>query len=252
MAMQGVGLVKKGAPVDDELVMTGEELANGGEEIKEKIHKAILFARTTPEQKLAIVEALQKSGEVVGMMGDGVNDAPALKKADIGITVFESSDVAREAADVVLLDNNFKTIIQALIGGREMMLNIRRVMIFLLSGTFSTLFFTLGTIVLGLSFPLTTTIILLINFGVETIPSVIISLWPGKVAEKRITRPTKGELLGFSSWLLILFFGLIIGTLGVGFYYLNLPLSVLIAWLMAAPILLSLVLRGGVFDNVIK
>lgn len=253
VAMQGVGLVKKGAPVDSELVMTGEELVSGdSERIREKIHKAILFARTTPEQKLAIVKALQESGEVVGMMGDGVNDAPALKKSDIGITVFESSDAAREASDLVLLDSNFKTVVRAIDSGREIMVNVRRTMVFLLSGTFSTLFIILGTAILGIPFPLSTTTILLINLGVETLPSILISIRPGRVELGSILKPTSGGLVSAGSMALIFILGCIVGVAGLGLYRISGSASWLVGWLAGMPIIIFGVLRNGLFDNVIK
>lgn len=253
VAMQGVGLVKKGAPVDSELVMTGEELMSGdSERIREKIHKAILFARTTPEQKLAIVKALQESGEVVGMMGDGVNDAPALKKSDIGITVFESSDAAREASDLVLLDSNFRTVVRAIDSGREIMVNVRRTMVFLLSGTFSTLFIILGTAILGIPFPLSTTTILLINLGVETLPSILISIRPGRVELGSILKPTSGGLVSAGSMALIFTLGCIVGVAGLGLYRISGSASWLVGWLSMMPIIIFGVLRNGLFDNVIK
>jgi len=253
VAMQEVGLVKRGTPIDDELAMTGEELISGDtEKVREKIHKAILFARTTPEQKLTIVNALQESGEVVAMMGDGVNDAPALKKSDIGITVFESSDAAREASDLVLLDSNFKTVVGAIDSGREIMVNVRRIMVFLLSGTFSTLFIILGTSVLGIRFPLSATAVLLINLGVETLPSVLISLWPGRVKSGSISRPTSGGLVCTGGVALIFILGCFVGLMGLGLYQVSGLVSWLIGWLVGMPIIILGALGNGLFDNVIK
>ena len=252
VAMQGVGLIDKGVSLSNDLVVTGEELQENKEGIKEKICRAKLFARMTPEQKLEIVETLQKMGEVVAMMGDGVNDAPALKKSDIGITVYESSDVARESADLVLLDNNFKTIIEAVKMGRAMTINIKRSLVFLLSGTFSTLFLIMGSVWMGIKFPLSTTYILIINFVVETIPSVLVSLWPGRVDPGIIRFPTKGEIVKITGGAIVVLLGFLIGIMGLAIYIMSSSVPMLITWLIFVPTLILICLQSGLVDNVIK
>ena len=114
-------------PVSAEEAITGEQLLKmNQEELSQKIAKLTVFARSTPDQKLKIVNALKANGEVVAMMGDGVNDAPALHRADIGIVVAEATEVAKESADLVLLDSNFSTVIAAIKEGRVAFENVRK------------------------------------------------------------------------------------------------------------------------------
>lgn len=104
-----------GWEIRENQIMNGDALARMSQaELRRKVDEIVLFARITPSQKLKIVNALQSRGEVVAMTGDGVNDAPALKKADIGVVVATASDVSKETADVVLLDSNFATIVSAI------------------------------------------------------------------------------------------------------------------------------------------
>jgi sodium/potassium-transporting ATPase subunit alpha len=97
-------------------------------------HQELVFARTSPEQKLRIVIELSKRGEVVAVTGDGTNDAPALKQADLGVAMAAGTDVAREAGDMILLDNNFSSIIKAIETGRLLSDNLKKVAIYLLPG----------------------------------------------------------------------------------------------------------------------
>ena len=119
----------------DARVLTGRDLdPMGPDELREAAKEVNVFARVSPEHKLRIVEALQQEGEVVAMTGDGVNDAPALKKADIGVAMGSGTDVAKEAAEVVLLDDNFATIVAAVEEGRVVYDNVRRFVQFSISG----------------------------------------------------------------------------------------------------------------------
>jgi Ca2+-transporting ATPase len=119
------------------------------------IEKILLFARVTPQQKLRIVDVLQKRGEVVAMTGDGVNDAPALKKSNIGIVMGDAAEVAKETADMILLDSNFKTIISAVETGRLVFENIKKIIFFMLSNSFSEIVLLLGAMVMGWPLPIT-------------------------------------------------------------------------------------------------
>ncbi|MGB6838837.1 MAG: HAD-IC family P-type ATPase, partial [Microgenomates group bacterium] len=137
-----------------------------------------LFARTTPDQKLKIVEALKKNGEIVAMMGDGVNDAPALKKADIGIVVGEATDVAKETADLILLDSSFATIIEAIEEGRGIFDNIRKIILYLMSDAFEEIIAVLGTLILGLPLAVTAGQILWINLISDGFPDLALTVEP--------------------------------------------------------------------------
>ncbi|MGB9911537.1 MAG: cation-translocating P-type ATPase [Microgenomates group bacterium] len=172
--------------------LTGEELEKiSQKELEKIIDKIVLFARTNPHQKLKIVKALKDKGEVVAMMGDGVNDAPALKKADIGIVVNEASDVAKETADMVLLDSNFATIIHAIEEGRNIFENIKKVTLFLLSSSFAEIILIGGAILLGLPLPVTAGQILWVNLVEDSLPAVALAFEPKQ--KELMDQPPRGK-----------------------------------------------------------
>lgn len=172
-------LAQIGMPVSQKELILGEKLEKmTAEELSQKVKTIKLFARTTPEQKLKIVEALKKNGEVVAMMGDGVNDAPALNRADIGIVVGEASDVAKESADLVLLDSNFATIVAAVEEGRGIFENIRKIILYLLSDAFGEIVTVIGAIAVGLPLPVTAVQILWINLISDGFPSLALTVDP--------------------------------------------------------------------------
>ncbi len=125
------------------------------EELRQRITTLILFARVTPQHKLRIVEALQSRKEVVAMTGDGVNDAQALKKADIGIVMGTSSDVAKDAGDLILLKNDFHVILHAIEEGRLLFKNVKKTIAYVLSNSFAEIILLFGAMVVGLPAPLT-------------------------------------------------------------------------------------------------
>jgi Ca2+-transporting ATPase len=172
-------------------VLEGYELEKlSDNELKEKITSINLFARVTPHQKLKIVRVLQEIGEIVAMTGDGVNDAPALKKANIGIVVGEASEVAKETADLILLDSNFKTIVSAVEEGRVVFENIKKVIFFMLSDSFAEIVLILASILLGWPLPLTVIQILWIHLLCDGPEDFVLGFEP-KEKEVMIEGPKK-------------------------------------------------------------
>jgi calcium-translocating P-type ATPase len=173
------GILGKRSTGGDEL-LTGaeiEQLQNG--ELDERLDRATVIARVTPLDKLRIVESLQRSGHTIAMTGDGVNDAPALRLADVGVAMGRGgTEVARQAADVVLADDNFSTLVEALVEGRGFWRNIRRALALLLGGNLGELGLVAGASALGLASPLLTRQILAVNLVTDVLPSLAVALQP--------------------------------------------------------------------------
>jgi Ca2+-transporting ATPase len=130
---RNIGLLKEG----DEILEGAEMAALSDQHLAEHVGRISIFARIRPQDKLRIIKALQARGEIAAMIGDGVNDAPALKRSNIGVVVGSATDVAKETADVILLDNNFRTIVAAIEEGRVIFENIRKVVAYTLSNSFA-------------------------------------------------------------------------------------------------------------------
>lgn len=161
---------------DDKNVYEGadlEKMSNG--ELSEAVKTAVIFARVSPVHKLKIVEALRLNGEVVAMFGDGVNDAPALKTADIGVVVGSGTDVAKEAADLVLLDDNFRILVKAIEQGRIVFENIRKLFIYMIADDFSEIFLFFAAMAMGLPIPLLPAQILWINIVEDSFPAAALT-----------------------------------------------------------------------------
>jgi len=160
-------------------VLEGSQLEKmSDKELKTMVPEVVLFARTTPEQKLRIVRILKENGEVVAMMGDGVNDAPALKEADIGIVVKTASDLAKESAEMVLLDSNFATIVHAIEEGRAIFENIKKATFYLLSLSFVEIILIGGSLLFRLPLPITAVQILWVNFFQDSLPAIALAFEP--------------------------------------------------------------------------
>ena len=145
-----------GFDINQKNSIEGIDLENMSDpDLLKKIDQIIIFSRITPQQKLRIVEILQKKGEIVAMTGDGVNDAPALKKANIGIVIGTGTEVAKEAGDLILLDGNFDTIVSSIEEGRRIFSNIKKVVAYVLSNSFVEIFLIFGATILTISAPLT-------------------------------------------------------------------------------------------------
>lgn len=178
----------------------------------EEIHQSNVFARVTPEHKLLLVKRMQSAGEIVAMTGDGVNDAPALRQADIGVAMGQrGTDVAREAADIVLLDDSFPTIVEAVRQGRVIFDNIRRFVVYLLSCNLSEILVVALAILLGLPLALLPLQILFLNLVTDVFPAFALAAGKGDPDTlKRPPRPPSELLIGTRQWSLIVRHGLTI------------------------------------------
>lgn len=161
-------------------VLTGEDFGYlTAEELKARSCETTLYARVTPEQKAAIVKLYQEKGEIVAVTGDGINDAPALQTADIGVVVGSGTDVAKSAADLVILDDNFETIVAAIKEGRRILHNIRKVIIYLLSDSLDEVFLIGGALLVGVAIPINALQILFINFFSDSFPAIAFAFEEG-------------------------------------------------------------------------
>ena len=181
-----------------DLVIEGFELDKLSDvELDKVISKIVIFSRTTPDHKFRIVSSLQRVGEIVAMTGDGVNDAPALKKADIGISMGKSgTDVAREASNMVLVDDHFSTIVNAIKEGRTIYSNIRRFIYYLLTGNITEVSLIIFAVIMGLATPLTALMVLFVNLVTSSFPALALSVEPTHIkVMKQKPRNPKEKLL---------------------------------------------------------
>lgn len=200
----------------DDPVLTGADLETmAGVELAEQVDRTPVFARVSPEHKVRIVEALKEKGAIVGMTGDGVNDAPALKKADIGVAMGQTgTDVAKEAADLILADDNFVTIVRAVQEGRVIFDNIKKAVYYLLSCNLGEVITLFVAITLGWPVPLFPIQILWVNLITDSLPALALGLEPpeGEVM-KRLPRPPEKSLFGRRAQLSLGIFGGLIALL---------------------------------------
>jgi len=162
-----------GLPASPESVLDASELAVLPEgALRERLPRLSVISRVTPVDKLRIAKMFQERGEIVAMTGDGVNDAPALKQADVGVAMGSGTEVAQSVADLVLLDDNFETIVAAIDEGRQILRNIKKVLVYLLSNVADGLILIGGAIVFGVPLPLNALQILWVNFFSDSFPAV--------------------------------------------------------------------------------
>jgi Ca2+-transporting ATPase len=210
---RAVGIMEPGGEV-----VTGRELAAiGPDRLAEQVKRVRVFARVAPEQKLAIVTALQRGGERVAMTGDGVNDAPALIRADIGIAMGRhGTDVAREAADLVLLDDNFATLVVAVRGGRRVYENIRKFIRFVLAGNVGEILTLVLAPLFGLPVPLLPIHILWINLVSDGGLGLALAVEPEEPGVMhQPPRPPGESVFARGLWQHVLWVGVLIGVVSL-------------------------------------
>ena len=210
------------------------------EELKNKIKGVEVFARVNPEHKMRIIQAWQANGAAVAMTGDGINDAPALKAADIGVAVGSATDVTKEAADLVLLDNNFSTIVSSIRQGRIAFSNIRKVTIFLLANSFTEIILVISSLILRIPLPITAAQILFANLVEDTLPNFALAFEPGeKDIMERPPIKRKESIIGKEGMVLVFIVGTITNIFLVGiflivFFFFDVDLILLRTFIFAA------------------
>jgi P-type Ca2+ transporter type 2C len=217
-----LGLLKTGR------VVTGAELeAMSDEQFEREVEMIDVYARVSPAHKLRVVTALQANGHIVAMTGDGVNDAPALKKADIGVAMgITGTDVTKEAADMTLTDDNFASIVAAVEEGRGVFGNIKKYLMYLLSSNIGEIGLMAGSALLGLPLPLTAVQILYVNLATDGLPALALAVDPAeKDLMKRkprnprsgiFTRPVISLMLAGGIWSTLINLGLFIWARNFG------------------------------------
>jgi len=207
-----------GIVADDQIVLTGAELAQLSDEaFAREVASVRVYARVSPEQKLRIVKALQARGEFVAMTGDGVNDAPALKRAGIGVAMGQKgTDVAREASDMVLLDDDFATIVRAVRAGRRIFDNIRKFIKDTMSSNSGEIWTLFLAPFLGLPIPLLPIHILWINLVTDGLPGLAFTAEPAEPGVmKRPPRPPEENIFAHGMWQHIIWVGLFVGGISI-------------------------------------
>lgn len=205
-------------------IVTGAELdAMSDVLLYEELENIAVYARVSPRHKLRIVSAWKQKGESVAMVGDGVNDAPAMKVADIGIALGSGTTVAKETADMVLLDDNFQTIIEAIKEGRTIFDNIRKMIVYLLADSFSEVLLVFGAIIFSLPLPILPAQILWINLITDGFPSIALTFEPAENGIMREPpRNRKAQLIDSEMKILIFVIGILCDAILFGVYvYLN-------------------------------
>jgi Ca2+-transporting ATPase len=210
--------IRLGIMTDSDEVISGQELAQLSlQEMEERVKHIRAYARVAPEQKINIVKALQKKGEYVAMTGDGVNDAPALKGADIGVAMgIAGTDVSREASHMILLDDNFATIVTAVAEGRRIFDNIRKFIRYTMTSNAGEIWTIFLAPFLGLPLPFLPIHILWINLVTDGLPGLALALEPGeKDIMERPPRPPQENIFAHGMWQDIVWVGLLMGSVAL-------------------------------------
>ncbi|MDU4891947.1 MAG: calcium-translocating P-type ATPase, PMCA-type [Clostridium sp.] len=203
-----IGIMQEG-----DLALTGQELdALSDAELKEKLEKITVYARVSPENKIRIVKAWQEKGNIAAMTGDGVNDAPALKQANIGIGMGSGTDVAKDASAMILTDDNFATIVSAIEVGRTVYSNIKKAITYLFAGNLGAIIAIIFAVFVNWANPFTAIQLLFINLINDSLPAIALGLEP---AEANIMdqppRDINESILAGGTWQSVLLRGILIG-----------------------------------------
>lgn len=211
--------------------LTGEELERMDDaELARRIQRVRVFAHVSPEHKVRIVAAAKKNGWITAMTGDGVNDAPSLKAADVGIAMgMAGTDVAKNAADIVLVDDNFATITKAIAQGRYIYENIRKSVLFLLSSNFGEIITMLAAVALGFAAPLKSAHILWINLITDSLPALALGIDEerNKNYMDRPPRRSDESLFSGGGWRCTCFYGVLIAAISLA-AFLQFPVGILL------------------------
>ena len=218
-----LGILREGAGA-----LAGADLDRmSDDELAVAVKTTDIFARISPEHKLRIVNAFLSHGEVVAMTGDGVNDAPSLKRADIGVAMgITGTDVSKEASDMILTDDNFATIVDAVREGRSIFQNIRKYLVFLLSGNLGTVLALVIALLAGMPLPLAAVQVLFINFIMDGLIAIALGVEPPESGIMRHTPRRRSEgMLDTNALTMIGVIGLVIGLVPLGVYTLALDMQ---------------------------
>ncbi|MBQ8148360.1 MAG: cation-translocating P-type ATPase [Lachnospiraceae bacterium] len=213
---------------EGDMAVTGMELdAMSDQELDEVIQRITVYARVSPENKIRIVEAWQRKGKIVSMTGDDVNDAPALKRADIGVAMgITGTEVSKDASAMILADDNFATIIKAVLNGRNVYRNIKNAILFLLSGNMAGILSVLYTSIMALPVPFAPVHLLFINLLTDSLPAIAIGMEPtDKTLLDEKPRDPKVGILNRSFFLQMFGQGVLIAVVVMVAYYLGLQTS---------------------------
>ena len=231
-----------------DMAVTGRELdAMSDEELDKKIEHISVYARVSPENKIRIVDAWQRRGRIVAMTGDGVNDAPALKKADIGVAMgITGTEVSKDAAAMILSDDNFATIIKAVANGRNVYRNIKNAVLYLLSGNTGAVMAVIYTSVMALPVPFQAVHLLFINLLTDSLPALAIGMEPAdrKLLKDKPRDPKEG-IMTKKFFALMAGEGALIAAVSLIAFYIGLNTSAALASTMAfATLTMSRLLHG--------
>lgn len=218
-----------GWEVSEANVLTGTQLQQlSDEELTDLLDRIHIYARVTPKDKLRVTQLFQARGEIVAMTGDGVNDSPSLKAANIGIAVGSGSDVAKSVADLILLDDNFKTIVATIEEGKQILANIKKMFVYLMSNALDELILIGGAIIAGVALPLSAVQIIWVNLFTGSLPAIAFAFDEQKMKENEAT---SRDFFNPRVVFLTIFIGIVVSLMLFGLYLtlLNLNLTVELA-----------------------